>query len=246
MRLPVPWLLALVVVLGSATVYIYINIIAPPIVPAVAPSTTTATIPAGQWYIVGPVSGNTITINSNVSANILIGVGSAVAVVNSLPSGFVVGYTANIAQNTWAFSVINYSGVYAVGFGQGRPALCMAGSISALSNGLYLITPTAVSSSSYSTYSSACSAIGAQYVFNGTIEVASGPYMDFGTNDGFIWPGLQFYYQNTTSATLSLSTYEITEYYNQTNYYWYIRPAVWIAVSPSANAEVTITVSTST
>jgi len=245
MRLPIPWLLALVIVLGSVTVYIYIQVIAPPIVPAVAPSTTTVTIPAGQWYITGPISGDTITITSNVSADILVGVGSAIAVVNSLPSGFVASYTANIAQNTWTFSVINYSGIYAIGFGQASK-LCMAGSPSVLANGLVLITPVAVSSSSYSTYSQACSAIGAQYVFNGTVEVVSGPYMDFGTNDGFIWPGLQYYYTDTTSVTLSFNTYEITEYYNQTNYYWYIRPAVWIAVSPSANANVTITVSTST
>jgi hypothetical protein len=242
MRLPIPWLLALVVVLGSATVYIYIYVIAPPIVPAVAPSTTTVTIPAGQWYITGPISGNTITVNSNVSANILIGVGSAVAVVNSLPSGYVASYTANMAWDTWTLSVINYSGIYAIGFGQSSK-LCMAGTASVLANGLVLITPT---SGSYSTYSQACSAIGAQYVFNGTVEVVSGPYMDFGTNNGFIWLGLQYYYANTTSVTLSFSTYEITEYYNQTNYYWYIRPAVWIAISPSATANVTITVSAST
>jgi len=248
MRLPIPWLLALTIVLGTVTVYIYIYVIPAPIVPAVAPTTTTVSVPAGQWYIIGPVSGNSITVTSNVSADILIGVGSAIAVVNSLPSGFIASYTANIAQNTWAFSVINYSGVYAIGFGQGTPNLCMAGSLSVLANNLYLITPTAVSSSSYSTYSQACSAIGAGFMFNGTVEVLSGtpPYMDFGTYNGFIWSGLQYYYPNTTYVTLSFDTYKISEYYNQTNYYWYIRPAVWIAVNPTANANVTITVSTST
>ncbi len=50
MRLPIPWLLALVVVLGSTTVYIYIHVIAPPIVPAVAPSAITVTIRGAMVY----------------------------------------------------------------------------------------------------------------------------------------------------------------------------------------------------
>jgi hypothetical protein len=237
MRLPIPWLLALTIVLGTVTVYIYIHVISAPVVPAVAPTTTTVSVPAGQWYIIGPVSGNSITVTSNVSANILVAVGSAIAVANSLPPGLVVSYTD--AGNR--YSVVNYSGIYVLGVN----GLCMAGSPSVLASGLMLLTPEGVSSSSYSTYSQACNAIGGA-VFNGTVAVNATPSIVFYTYSGPVGPAVQYYYTSTTSVSLSFNTYHIAEFYNQTNYYWYIRPAVWIAVNPTTNANVTITVSTST
>jgi len=238
MRLPIPWLLALTIVLGTVTVYIYIHVIPAPVVPAVAPTTTTVSIPAGQWYIVGPVAGDTITIKTNVTANILVAVGSAVAVANSLPSGLIVSYTD--AGNR--YTVVNYTGVYALGVNK----LCMAGTPTTLSSGLVLLTPSGISSSSYSTYSQACNAVGAPLVFNGTVAVNATPSIVFYTYSGPVGPAVQYYYTSTTSVSLSFNTYHIAEFYNQTNYYWYIRPAVWVAINPSANANVTITVSTST
>jgi hypothetical protein len=54
---------------------------------------------------------------------------------------------------------------------------------------------------------------------------------------------IRYYYQNTRSVDLYFDVYEKRVDINRTTYVIYMRPAVWIAVKPSADALVTIKVS---
>jgi hypothetical protein len=54
---------------------------------------------------------------------------------------------------------------------------------------------------------------------------------------------VRYYYRDTQSVTLFFDTYENKFVVNNTMYVIYMRPTVWIAVRPSADALVTIKVS---
>jgi len=221
-------------------------------VPAVAPSGEFShVVPEGSWYIFGPMSGSRIKIVSNVSMDVLVGVAAAVFMADEFPNGTVTW--SGVAWGT--ISLVRDGDYYAVVLNE----ICFAGRRHSFA-GRGVVVPEAVGAAWVGLYRDLCKkAAWYPVLWRGDIRADYGLYnatvimtMFFGLHGGGSAKGvpsnpartqfIRYYYQNTQSVTMDFDIYEKTVNVNGTVYAIYMRPAVWIAVKPSADALVTVKV----
>jgi len=221
-----------------------------PEVPVVAPFRETKYIvPQGSWYIFGPLSGNRVRIMANVSMDVMVGVAGAVFTATKFPNGSVTW------REVWgSVTFVRDGEYYAVALND----ICYAGRLFHI-DGRALVVPEAVGT--VGLYQNLCKKaawypvywrgdIRVDYtIFNKTVILT----MLFGLHGGGSARGvpsnpartefIRYYYQNTRYVDLYFDVYEKRVDTNGTTYVIYMRPAVWIAVKPLADASVTIKVS---
>ncbi len=220
-------------------------------VPVVAPSGEyNYAVPKDSWFIFGPLSGSRIVIVSNVSMDVVVGVAAAVFMADKFPNGSVTWGTE------WGtISLVIDGEHYAVVLND----ICFAGGRTPFI-GWTLVVPEAVGTEWVDLYRGLCKKVAAYpVVWRGDIRIDYGIYrgmaittMFFGLHGGGSAMGVpdkpartefvRYYYQNTKSVTLDFSVYEKKVNVNGTTYVIYMRPAVWLAVKPSADALVNIKV----
>jgi hypothetical protein len=221
-------------------------------IPAVAPSGEfNYVVPKDSWYIFGPVSGSRIRITANVSMDVVVGVAAAVFMADKFPNGSV---TWN--DTPWGtISLVRDGDYYAVVLND----ICFAGRETSFA-GRVVVVPEAVGMGWVDLYNNLCKkAAWYPVLWRGDIRVDYGIYrgmvittMFFGLHGGGSAKGVpenpartefvRYYYQNTQSITLVFNVYEKNVDVNGTMYVIYMRPAVWIAVRPPADALVTVKV----
>jgi len=221
-----------------------------PGVPVVAPLREAEYIvPQGSWYIFGPLSGSRVRIMSNVSMDVMVGVAGAVFMATEFPNGSVAW------REVWGnIAVVRDGEYYAVVLND----ICYAGRLFHFA-GRALVVPEAVGT--VGLYQNLCKKaawypvlwrgdIRVDYTIFGNTAILT---MLFGLHGGGSARGvpsnparaefIRYYYQNTRSVDLYFDVYEKKVNTNSTTHVIYMRPAVWIAVKPSADALVTINVS---
>jgi len=246
MRIPLPLLGAWVLAV-SATLYMTLNVISPPFIPA-APSDVVLNVSEPRWVVVGPIYGNMIRVTSNISMDVVMGEASAVAAfLPAMPSDHAI-YHAFKGR----YHVINKSGVYAVVANE----VCFAGRAVRLPNGIIVIEPRPISGGDYDTYLSVCGVVDGARLWNGRIDIVGShyPVMVFYFYDGGSargseisgeagrWEFPQRYVANTTHVDFIMGPqrYMHGRYWNGTMYYDLIEKAVWIAVKPRGPAQIRI------
>jgi hypothetical protein len=222
--------------------------------PIIAPSGELVwAVPKGSWYIYGPLSGSRIVVTANVSMDVMVGVASAVFMASEFPNG-----TVTWSGTEWGtISLVRDGEYYAIVLND----ICFAGRVLPFL-GYKVVVPEAVGVGWVSQYNKLCKKA-AQYpvLWRGDIRVDYGLYkgvvietMYFGLHGGGSAKGVpenpartefvRHYYQNIRSVMLVFDVYEKRVTVNNTLYIIYMRPAVWMAVRPSADALVTVKVST--
>jgi len=219
--------------------------------PVVAPSGEFKhVVPKDNWYIFGPVSGSRIKIAANVSIDVMVGVAAAVFAADEFPNGSVT------LKGWWgAVSLVRDGDYYAVVLND----ICFAGIRSSFARWA-VVVPEAVGADWVGLYGSLCKkAAWYPVLWRGDIRVDYGIHnatvimtMFFGLHGGGSAKGvpsnpartqfIRYYYQNTQLVTVNFDEYEAN--INGTTIY--MRPAVWIAVRPSADALVTVKAFTKT
>ena len=205
-------------------------------------------VPQGSWYIFGPLSGSRIRIMANVSMDVIVGVASAAFMATEFPNGSVTwrevwGNIALVRDGEYYAVVLN-DVCYA-----GRPFHFV---------GWVLVVPEAVGT--VGLYENLCKKVVRHpALWRGDIRVDYTIFdntailsMLFGLHGGGSARGvpsnpartefIRYYYQNTRSVDLHFDVYKKRVDVYNTKYVIYMRPAVWIAVKPSADALVTIKV----
>jgi len=205
-------------------------------------------VPQGSWYIFGPLSGSRIRIMANVSMDVMVAVAGAVFMATEFPNGSVTW------REVWGnIALVRDGEYYAVVLND----ICYAGRPSHFV-GWVLVVPEAVGT--VGLYENLCKKvvrhpalwrgdIRVDYTIFGNTAILT---MFFGLHGGGSARGvpsnpartefIRYYYQNTRSVDLYFDVEEKrVDVYNMT-YVVYMRPAVWIAVKPSADASVTIKV----
>jgi hypothetical protein len=222
-------------------------------VPAVVSAGRTSYIvPEGNWYIIGPVSGGHIIIKSNVSADFMVGVASAVFSANRFPNFSIVW-----SGTPWGdIAFVRDGKYYAISVNE----LCFAG-VPHSFGGRIILVPEAIGYEWVDTYNELCQKI-AKYpvLWRGDIRIEYAMLsnktviltMLFGLHGGGAAGGVpsnpnrtqfvRYYYQNTTFVHLEFDDYEAVVNVDGGFYIINMRPAVWIAVRPRSNALVTIDV----
>jgi hypothetical protein len=206
-------------------------------------------VPQGSWYIFGPLSGSRIRITANVSMDVMVGVASAVFMATEFPNGSVTW------REVWGnIALVRDGEYYAVVLND----ICYAGRPFHFA-GWVLVVPEAVGT--VGLYENLCKKVVRHpALWRGDIRVDYTTFgnkailtMLFGLHGGGSARGvpsnpartefIRYYYQNTRSVDLYFDVYEKRVDVYNTTYVIYMRPAVWIAVKPSADALVTIKVS---
>jgi hypothetical protein len=220
-------------------------------VPIVAPSGEfNYAVPKDSWFIFGPLSGSYIIITANVSMDVMVGVAAAVFMADKFPNGSVTWSTE------WGrISLVVDGEHYAVVLNE----ICFAGGRTPFISWT-LVVPEAVGMEWVDLYRGLCKEVAAYPVlWRGDIRVDYGIYrglpittMFFGLHGGGSAMGVpekpartefvRYYFQNTKSVMLDFKVYEKRVSVNGTTYTIYMRPAVWIAVKPPADALVNIKV----
>jgi hypothetical protein len=235
-RIPIPIALAVVVVLGAATIYFYVTVISNPTYGAWSDQGTTTTyqytVPAGQWVILGTFGGSSITVSSNVSINLRADAFTVQAWSNTfLPSGTWALPPSGSALGAPYFG-ITISSTGAISLNNLFYGTCSSGSYIKLSNGMVMYYPNYTASGA--TCSNQMPINGATITSSGTLNVFGGSYPTsmFGISvDG------------VTSYTINPHVYSGSFVQKNVVYYVYFRPVYTIWVSPSANATITVSVS---
>jgi hypothetical protein len=239
-RIPIPVLLAVVVVLGSATIYFYVTVVSNPVYGAWsdqgAGTTYQFTIPAGQWVPLGSFGGSSITISSNVSINLRAQAFTVQAWSTTLlPPGTwqVTTYAAGI-KAILGYLVVNTDDTYSLGDDVSGTTTCSSASVIKLSNGMYMYYP------DYTASGADCS---------NQLPLSDYTISSDGTLNayGITWPnavigGYAISVDGIRSYTINPGVYSYAVGQGNTVYYVYFRPVYTIWVSPSANASITVTV----
>jgi len=222
LRLPIPIILATIVVSGVAVVYFYITVISNPTQGAWTDqgngTVFTYTVPAGGWVILGVFSGSSIVVQSNVTMDVRYDRVSAVAFSNQpMPEGLYTIDTLSLRIHSTGHISLNTN----IGW-------CHAGSSTTLSNGMVMYYP------NYGAVGATCSCIWPppSYVIDswGWITVsgctALGSYSATSVMAHTITPPI---YSNVYGIGSQV-------------YYLYLRPTYLIWVRPSASAQITVIV----
>ena len=222
LRLPIPIILAAIVVSGVAVVYFYITVISNPTQGAWTDqgngTTFTYTVPAGGWVILGAFSGSSIVVQSNVTMDLRYDKISAVAFANRpMPAGhYPIGDLSLTIHSTGHISLNTNIG------------WCHAGSSTTLPNTMVMYYP------DYDAVGATCSCTWPQpsYVIDGWgwIHVGSCTALGAFSADGVM--------AHTIVSPIHSNTYGI----GSQVYYLYLRPTYLIWVRPSASAQITVIV----
>jgi len=227
LRIPVPVILAVLIVAGAATVYFYVTVIPQPVQGAwsdQAPGTTfTYTVPKGGWVFLGTFGGSLITVKSNVTIDLRADVFTAQAWA-----------TPALPADRWAvedlYLVVISDGTYSLGqtaWGE----TCTGASVTQLANGMYMYYP--------------------DYTAPGATCPNQWPPASYTIDDrgmlcayGVCWPSSRYgiSLDGITSYTIQPPVLKKTVGRDTAVYYIYLRPAYGIWVRPSANASITVTV----
>jgi hypothetical protein len=203
-------------------------------------------VPQGSWYIFGPLSGSRVRITANVSMDVMVGVASAIFMATEFPNGSVTW------REIWGnISLVRDGEYHAVVLND----ICYAGQLSHFA-GWVLVVPEAVGT--VGLYENLCKKAARYPVYwRGDIRIDYAIFdntailtMLFGLHGGGSAKGvpynpartqfIRYYYQNTQSVDLHFDAYEKRVDINNTTYVIYMRPAVWIAVKPSADASIKV------
>jgi len=206
-------------------------------------------VPQGSWYIFGPLSGTKVRIMANVSMDVMVGVASAIFMATEFPNGSVTW------REVWGnIALVRDGEYYAVALND----ICYAGRRLDFA-GWVVVVPEAVGT--VGLYQNLCKKAAWYPVYwRGDIHVGYTNFnntavltMFFGLHGGGSARGvpsnpartefIRYYYQNIRSVDLYFDVYEKRVNINNATYVVYMRPAVWIAVKPLADALVTIKVS---
>ena len=238
-RIPVPIALAVVVVLGAATVYFYVTVVSNPTYGAWSDqgsgTTFTYVVPAGQWIVLGTFGGSSITVSSNVSINLRAQAFTVQAWANTLlpPGTWQITSPCGIANILMGYLIVNTGGTYSLGSDVWKRT-CSSASVIKLSNGMYMYYP------NYTAPGADCEN---QLPLSGYTIGSDGTLNAYGTSWPNSWCGVySISVNNVKSYVINPSVYSYAVGQGNTVYYVYFRPVYTIWVSPSANATITVTV----
>jgi len=229
-RVPIPVALAVVVVVSAVSVYFLVSVISNPVQGAWsdqgASMVYSFNVPGGGWVVLGTFGGSSITITSNVTIDVRADAFTAQVWANTpLPDGTWAnsGLKLVVSGNTYALGVTSYE------FGS---ETCTGGSVTQLSNGMYMYYP------NYTAPGASC-----RYVWPFTsYTIDSSGYLRPDSYSYWPYTGWGVSVNGVTSYTIKPPVYSMTQGSGTTMYYVYWRPVYAIWVRPSANANITITV----
>jgi hypothetical protein len=240
-RIPIPIVLAAIVVLGAATIYFYVTVVSNPVYGAWSDQGTATTyqytVPAGQWIMLGTFGGSSITISSNVSMNLRAQAFTVQAWANTLlPPGTwqVIGPCGSTGV-VYGYLKVNTGNTYSLGDNV-FVTTCSSASVIKLSNGMYMYYP------NYTASGADCSN---QLPLSSYTISSTGSLNAYGVS----WPvascasSYAISANNVYSYTINPQVFSYSVGQGNSIYYIYFRPVYTIWVSPSANATITVTVS---
>jgi len=240
-RIPIPIVLAAVVVLGAATIYFYVTVISNPVYGAWSDQGTATTyqyvVPAGQWIMLGTFGGSSITVSSNVSMNLRAQAFTVQAWANTLlpPGTWQVTGLCGSTEIIYGYLKVYTDNTYSLGVNV-WDTTCSSASVIQLPSGMYMYYP------NYTAPGADCP---------DQLPLSSYTISSDGTLNayGVSWPialcgsKYEIWVNNVKSYTINPSVYSYSVGQGNSIYYIYFRPVYTIWVSPSANATITVTVS---
>jgi hypothetical protein len=243
LRVPAAWLLAAMIALSATTVYFYLGVVQPPIVPAyIDPPGGTYSVPAGG-AAVAKVSGSKIDASANVTdAYVLYADYGALFVFNVLPQG-----TAVRIGDAWIGNVTE--GRYIAWLDHNKYVHCAPASVTKLESGMYLAVP--AGTTDYATAVTACEKFvkPVNYVWTGKVFVDTANNVTsvevYNTGTGLVETYSLPTYKGAPPFSLAYDAEKVTYYddASKATIYAYARAIVLMAlVAPSANAQYNVTV----